>query len=160
MSSICYMPVMCSCSPKTYLITVFMESSNTDQIITWIKCVKLQMQPVSGSKCACCCEMCNEGFTELRPGRAYLRMWRQEYTEELYKKGLHDPDNHDNVITHLEPDILQCEVKWALGSFTMTKLVEVMKFQLSYFKSLKRMLLKCCTQLCKQIWKTQQWPQN
>ena len=56
----------------------------------------------------------------------------QEYTEELYKKYLHDPDNHDGVITHLEPDILECEVKWALGSIT-TKLVEVMEFQLSYF---------------------------
>ena len=59
---------------------------------------------------------------------------QQEYTEELYKKDLHDPDNHDGVITHLEPDILECEVKWALGSIT-TKLVEVMEFQLSSFKS-------------------------
>ena len=58
----------------------------------------------------------------------------QEYTKELYKKDLQDPDNHDGVITHLEPDILECEVKWALGSIT-TKLVEVMEFQLSYFKS-------------------------
>ena len=59
----------------------------------------------------------------------------QEYTEELYKKDLHDTDNHDGVITHLEPDILESEVKWALGSITMTKLVEVMEFQLSCFKS-------------------------
>ena len=59
----------------------------------------------------------------------------QAYTEELYKKDLHDPDNDDGVITHLEPDILECEVKWALGSINMTKLVEVMEFQLSYFKS-------------------------
>ena len=58
----------------------------------------------------------------------------QEYTEELYGKDLHDPDDHDGVIIHLEPDILECEVKWALGSIT-TKLVEVMEFQLSYFKS-------------------------
>ena len=58
----------------------------------------------------------------------------QEYTEELYKKDLHDPDNRDGVITHLEPNILKCEVKWALGSIT-TKLVEVMEFQLNYFKS-------------------------
>ena len=58
----------------------------------------------------------------------------QEYTEELYKKDLHDPDNHDGMITSLEPDILECKVKWALGSIT-TKLVEVMEFQLSYFKS-------------------------
>ena len=62
---------------------------------------------------------------------------RQEYTEALYKKDLHDPDNHSGVITHLEPDILEGEVKWALGSITMNKVevVEVMEFQLSYFKS-------------------------
>ena len=59
----------------------------------------------------------------------------QEYTEELHKKDLHDQDNHDGVIIHLEPDILECEVKWALGSITMNKEVEVMEFQLSYFKS-------------------------
>ena len=61
----------------------------------------------------------------------------QEYTEELYKNDLHNPDNHDGVITHthIEPDILECEVKWALGSIALTKLVEVMEFQLSYFKS-------------------------
>ena len=58
----------------------------------------------------------------------------QEYTGELYKKYLHDPDKHDGVITHLEPDILECEVKWALGNITRNK-VEVMEFQLSYFKS-------------------------
>ena len=58
----------------------------------------------------------------------------QKYTEELYKKDLHDPDNHDGMVTHLELDILECEVKWALGSIT-TKLMEVMDFQLSYFKS-------------------------
>ena len=64
----------------------------------------------------------------------------QEYTEELRKKDLHDLDNHDGVITHLEPEILECEVKWALGSITTNKLVEVMEFQLSYFKSWKMML--------------------
>ena len=63
----------------------------------------------------------------------------QEYTKELYKKDLHDQDNHDGVITHLEPDILECEVKWALESIT-TKLVEMMEFQLSYFKSWKMLL--------------------
>ena len=68
----------------------------------------------------------------------------QEYTE-LCKKDLNDPDNQDSVVTHLEQDILECEVKWALGSITTTKLMEVMEFQLSYFKSQKMMLLKCCT---------------
>ena len=63
-----------------------------------------------------------------------IKKRRQEYTEELYEKDLHDPDNHDGVITHLEPDILECEVKWALESITMNKLVGVIEFQLSYFK--------------------------
>ena len=57
----------------------------------------------------------------------------QEYTDELYKKDLHNPDNHDSVMTHLEPDILECEVKWVIESITTKKLVEVMEFQLSYF---------------------------
>ena len=63
-----------------------------------------------------------------------MKMRWQEYTEELYQKDLHDPDNHDGLITHLEPDILECEVKWALESITTNK-VEVMEFQFSYFKS-------------------------
>ena len=62
------------------------------------------------------------------------KMW-QEYTEELFKKDIHDPGNHDGVITHLEPDILKCEVKWALGSITMNKDIGGDEFQLSYFKS-------------------------
>ena len=71
---------------------------------------------------------------ELREAEYIKRRW-QEYTEELYKKDLHGSDNHDGVITHLEPDILECEVKWALKASLQTKLVEVMEFQLSYFKS-------------------------
>ena len=66
----------------------------------------------------------------------------QEYTEELYKKDLHDPDNHDAVITDLEPAILECKVKWALRSITMNKASEVMEFQLNYFKSKKMLLLR------------------
>ena len=66
----------------------------------------------------------------------------QEYREELYTKGLHDPDNHDGVIINLEPDILECEVKWALEASLRTKLAEVMEFQLSYFKSWKMVLWK------------------
>ena len=64
----------------------------------------------------------------------------QEYTEELYKKDLHDPDNHNGVITHLEPDILECYVKWALGSIPPIKLVELMEFQLSCLKILTKVL--------------------
>ena len=70
---------------------------------------------------------------DLTEAEEIKKRW-QEYTEELYKKDLNDPDNHDGVTTHLEPDILECEVKWALGSL-QTKRVEVMEFQLSYFKS-------------------------
>ena len=69
----------------------------------------------------------------LREAEDIKKRW-QEYTE-LYKKDLHDPDNHKGVITHLEPDTLECEAKWALESITMTKLVDIFKFQLSYFKS-------------------------
>ena len=71
---------------------------------------------------------------DLTEAEEMKKRW-QEYTEELYKKDLHDPDNHDDVITHLEPDILECEVKWDLGSLTQRKLGEVIEFQLSYFKS-------------------------
>ena len=67
-----------------------------------------------------------------------IKKW-QQYTE-LYKKDLHDPDNHDGVITHLEPDILECEVKWALGSITMNKPMEMMEIELSYYKSSRMML--------------------
>ena len=70
----------------------------------------------------------------------------QEYTEELYKLDLHDPDNHDGVITHLEPDILECEVKWALGSITMNKASGSDGIPVELFQILKMMLLKCCTQ--------------
>ena len=70
--------------------------------------------------------------TDLTEAEDIKKRW-QEYTEQLYKND-HDPDNHDGMITHLEPDILEYEVKWALGSITKTKLVEVIEFQLSYFK--------------------------
>ena len=80
------------------------------------------------------CSIKNRNGMDLTEAEDIKKRW-QEYTEELYKKDHHDPDNHDGVITHLEPDILECEGKWALGSITRTKLVEVMEFQLSYFKS-------------------------
>ena len=73
--------------------------------------------------------------TDLIEADDIKKRW-QEYTEDLYKEDLHDPDNHDGVITHLEPDILECEVRWTLGSIRLQgKLVEVMEFRLSYFKS-------------------------
>ena len=78
----------------------------------------------------------NKGQKWYGPNRSRdIKKGWQEYTEELYKKDLHDPDNHDGVITILEPDILECKVKWALGSITTNKASEGMEFQLSYFKS-------------------------
>ena len=84
----------------------------------------------------------------------------QEYTEELYKKDLHDPDNHDGVITHLEPDILECEVKWALGSITMNKASGGDRIPVELFQILKDDAVKVLHLICQQIWKTQQWPQD
>ena len=82
---------------------------------------------------------------ELTEAEEIKNRW-QEYTEELYQKGLNDQDNNDGVVTYLEPDTLECEVKWTLESIIMNKLVEVMEFQQSYFKSSRMMLLECCTQ--------------
>ena len=83
----------------------------------------------------------------------------QEYTDELYKKDLHDPDNHDGVITHLEPDILECEVKWALGSIAMNKASGGDGIPIELFQFLKADTVKVLHAICQQVWKTQQWPQ-
>ena len=84
----------------------------------------------------------------------------QEYTKKLYKKGLHDPDNHDGVITHLEPDILECEVKWAIGSITANKDSAGDRIPVELFQILKDDAVKVLHSMCQQIWKTQQWPQD
>ena len=82
----------------------------------------------------------------------------QEYTQELYKKDLHDPDNHDGVVTHLEPDILECEVKWASGSITMNKASGGDGIPVELFQILEDDAVKVLHSICQQIWKTQQWP--
>ena len=84
----------------------------------------------------------------------------QEYTEELYKKDLHDPDNQDGVITDLEPDILESEVKWALESITMNKASGVDGIPVELFQILKDDAVKVVPSICQQIWKTQLWPQD
>ena len=84
----------------------------------------------------------------------------QEYTEELYKKDLHDPDNHDGVITHLETDILECEVKWALESITANRASGGDGIPVELFQILKEDAMKALHSICQQIWKTQQWPQD
>ena len=87
------------------------------------------------------------------------RRW-QEYKEELYKKDLHDQDNHSGVITHLEPDILECEVKWALESFTTKKASGSDGIPVELFQIVKDDAVKVLHSLCQQIWKPQQWPQD
>ena len=87
-----------------------------------------------------------------------IRQRRQEYTEELYKKYLNDPDNQDGVITHLEPDILECKVKWALGSITMNKASGGDGIPVELFQILKNDAVKVLHSIYQQIWKTQQWP--
>ena len=84
----------------------------------------------------------------------------QEYTEELYKKDFHDPDNHSGVITHLEPDIPECEVKWALESITMNKASGGDGIPVELFQIVKDDAMKVLHSICRQIWKTQQWPQD
>ena len=84
----------------------------------------------------------------------------QQYTEELYKKDLHDPDNHNGVIPHLEPDILECEVKWALGSITTNKTSGGDGIPVELFHILKDDAVKVLHSICQQIWNTQQWPRH
>ena len=84
----------------------------------------------------------------------------QEYTEKLYKKDLHDPDNHDGVIAHQEPDILECKVKWALGSITINKASGGDGIPVELFQILKDDAVKLLHSICQQIGKTQQWPQD
>src|SRR5574337_102659 len=96
---------------------------------------------------------------ELTEAEDIKKRW-QEYTEELYKKALHDPDNHNGVITHLEPDILQCNVKWALGSITMNKASGGHGIPIELFQILKDDAVKMLLSICQQIWKTQQLPQD
>ena len=95
----------------------------------------------------------------LKEAEDIKKRW-QEYTEELYKKDLHDPDNHNDVITHLEPDILECEVKWALGSITMDKTSGGDRIPAELFQGLKDDAVKVLHSICQQIWKTWQWTQG
>ena len=95
---------------------------------------------------------------DLREAEDIKKRW-QEYMEELYKKDLHDPDNHDGVITHLEPDILECEVKWALGSITTNKVRGGDGIPTELFQILKDDAVKVHS-ICQQIWKTQKWTQE
>ena len=90
---------------------------------------------------------------DLTEAKDIKKRW-QEYTEELHKKDLHDPDNHDGVITHLQPDILECEVKWVLGSITMNKASGGDRIPVELFQILKDDAVKVLHSICQQIWKT------
>ena len=98
---------------------------------------------------------------DLREAEDIKKRW-QENTEELYKKDLHDPDNHEGVITHthLEPDIPECEVKWASGSITTKKASGDDEILVELFQILKDDAVKVLHSICQQIWETQQWPQD
>ena len=97
--------------------------------------------------------------TELKEAEDIKKRW-QEYTEELYIEDLHDPDNQNGVITHLEPDILECEVKWALESITTNKASGGDGIPVELFQTLKDDAVKALHSICQKIWKTQQWPQD
>jgi len=101
----------------------------------------------------------NRNGMDLTETEDIKKRW-QEYTEQLYKKDLHDQDNHDGVTTHLEPDILECEVKWALGSITTNKASGGDGILVELFQILKDDAVKVLHSICQQIWKTQQWPQD
>ena len=90
----------------------------------------------------------------------YIKKRWQEYTEELHKKYLHDSDNHEGMITHLEPDILECEIKWALENITMNKASGDNGILIELFQILKDDAVKVLLSICQQIWKTRQWPQG
>ena len=96
---------------------------------------------------------------ELRKAEEIKNRW-QEYREELYEKGLNDSDNHYAVITHLESDILECEVKWALGNITTNKANGGDRIPVELFQILKHDAVEVLNSICQQIWKTQQWPQE
>ena len=96
---------------------------------------------------------------DLTEAEVIKKRW-QEYTEELYKKDLHNQDNHDGVITHLEPDILECEVKWGLESITTNKASGGDGIPVEPFQILEDDVVKMLHSICQQMWKTQQWPQD
>ena len=96
---------------------------------------------------------------DLREAEDIKKRW-QEYTEELNKKDLNDSDNHNGVISHLEPDILECEVKWAVGSITTNKASGGDGIPVELFQTLTDDAVKVLHSICQQIWKTQQWPRN
>ena len=116
------------------------------------RCVCEGMSPQRGGSAV--------SVSQLGSPRGLTQNTQREYIEELYKKDLHNQDNHDRVITHLEPDILECEVKWALESITTNKASGDDGIPVELFQILKDDAVKVLHSICQQIWKTQQWPQD
>ena len=112
-----------------------------------------------GISCAKMDSIKDKNGMDLTEAEGIKKRW-QGHTEKLCKKDLHDPDNHDGLITHLEPDILECEVKWALGSITMNKATRGDGILRELFQILKDDTVKALHSICQQIGKTQQWPQD
>ena len=144
-----------NCIPKTSVIFYVNYTSITLQT----KITKLKEKKIRDAKGTFHAKM---GTIKDRNGRDLteaedIKKW-QEYTEELYKNVLHDPDNHDGVITHLEPDILECEVKWDLGSIASYKASVSDGIPVELFQILKDDAVKVLHSICQQIRKTQQWP--
>ena len=113
---------------------------------------------IKGSFHAMMCMIKDRNSMDLTEAEDIKKRW-QEYTE-LYKKDTNDPDNHAGVVTHLEPDMLKCEVKWASGSITMNKASGSDGIPAELFQILKDDAVKVLHSICQQIWKTQQWPQD
>ena len=105
------------------------------------------------------CMIKDRNGMDLTEAEDIKKRW-QEYTEELYKRDLHDPDNHNGVIIHLEPDIMECEVKWALGSITTNKAGRGDGSQVELYQILKDDAVEVLHSIYQQIWKNQQWPQD
>ena len=124
----------------------------TRDLFKKIKCTKVTLRAKMGT-------IKDRNGMDLTEAEDIKKRW-QEYTEELYKKDLHDSDNHDGVITDLEPDILECEVKWSLGSITTNKASGGDGNPVELFQILKDDAAKVLHSICQQIWKTRQWPQD
>ena len=119
-----------------------------------------KIRDTKGTFCAKMCTIKDRNGMDLTEAEDIKKRW-QKYTEELYKKrDLHDPDNQDGVIARLEPDILECEVKWVLGSITTNKASGGDGIPVELFQILQDDAVKVLHSICQQIWKTQQWPQD
>ena len=123
------------------------------------RCLFKKIRDTKGIFHAKMCSIKDRNGMDLTEAEDIKKRW-QEHTEELYKKVLHDPDNHNGVITHLKPDMLECEVKWALRSITMNKASGGDGIPVELFQILIDDAVKVLHSICQHIWKTRQWPHD